>query len=89
MSSIFNFFSKSKKTRKSKKLSKASSKTKKNSKGGKGVKSKTELCSKKYKDKSIRGTPKNWAYNRCVKNSWERCNKLPPAGMGMYRYFCE
>ena len=87
MSSIFNFFSTSKKTRKSKKVSKKVSKTNKNNTTG--GKSKTELCSKKYKDKSIRGTPKNWAYNRCVKNSWERCNKLPPAGMGMYRYFCE
>ena len=48
------------------------------------------LCSKKYKDKAVRGTPKNWAYNRCIKkNSWERCKNLPPQGWGMHRYFCE
>ena len=91
MSSIFNLFSTSKKTRKSKKvsknLSKVSSKTKKNN--STGGKSKTELCSKKYKDKSIRGTPKNWAYNRCLKNDWERCKKLPPSGSNMYREFCD
>lgn len=93
MDIISSLFSKSKKTSKSKKSSKTpskkSSKTKKTSNSNTGGKSKTDLCSKKYKDKSIRGTPKNWAYNRCVKNSWDRCSKLPPAGYGMYRYFCE
>jgi len=87
MFSLSSFFSKSKKSNKSKNTNKKSNKTKKNN--NTGVKSKTELCSKKYKDKSIRGTPKNWAYNRCVKNSWERCKTLPPAGYGMHRYFCE
>lgn len=53
------------------------------------VKKNTELC-KKYKDKAIRNTPKNWAYNKCIKlNNWERCKKLPPTGMNMYRDFCE
>ena len=52
-------------------------------------KSNKELC-KKYLGKSVRGTPKNWAYNKCIKrNKWESCKTLPPAGYGMHRYFCE
>ena len=48
-----------------------------------------ELC-KKYKNKSVRNTPKNWAYNKCIKrHNWEKCKKLPPQGWNMYRYFCE
>ena len=48
-----------------------------------------ELC-KKYKDKSVRDTPKNWAYNKCIKrNNWEVCKKLPPQGWNMYKYFCD
>jgi hypothetical protein len=43
---------------------------------------------KKYFNKTVRGTPKNWAYRKCLKNP-ERCQTLPPAGYGMYRYFCE
>jgi hypothetical protein len=48
-----------------------------------------ELC-KKYKNKSVRTTPKNWAYNKCIKrNNWEMCKKLPPQGWNMYKYFCD
>ena len=93
MFGLTNHSSKSKKTKKSSssksnKSNKSNKKNKKNNKSsGKSVK---ELCSHKYKDKAVRGTPKNWAYNRCVKrNSWERCKNLPPAGWGMPRYFCE
>ncbi len=47
-----------------------------------------ELC-KKYKDRSVRGTPKNWAYNRCIKAvNWTACKKLPPSGYSMGRDFC-
>ena len=53
-------------------------------KGGNTVKT---TCNK-YKDKIVRGTPKNWAYKKCIK-SGGKCNTLPPAGYGMYRYFCE
>ena len=83
---MFSLFFK-KKTIKSKKNNKSTNKTKKNN--SIGGKSKTELCGKKYKDKSVRGTPKNWAYNRCLKNSWDRCKTLPPAGRNMYRDFCD
>jgi len=52
-------------------------------------KTNTELC-KKYKDKSIRNTPKNWAYNKCIKrNNWEACKTLPPQGWNMHKYFCD
>ena len=52
-------------------------------------KTNTELC-KKYKDKAIRNTPKNWAYNKCIKrNNWERCKNLPPTNSNMYRDFCD
>jgi hypothetical protein len=73
---MFNFYFKHKKfsykIKKSKKNSNKTKKsTKKNSKLNSG-KSKKELCAHKYKDKSIRGTPKNWAYNRCMKDGWER-----------------
>ena len=83
MVNLFNFF----KTKKNKQLrSSKSSNTKTKKIFGKTT---TELC-KKYKDKSIRNTPKNWAYNKCVKrNNWESCKKLPPNGWNMYRYFCE
>jgi hypothetical protein len=66
-------------------------KTKKNNKTKKSSNSNSvkELCSKKYKDKSVRGTPVNWAYKRCIKDGWEKCKNLPPAGYGMYRYFSE
>ena len=88
MFSLTNFFStkktKSRKSRRSSKASKNTNKTKKSSSN-----SVKELCSKKYKNKAIRETPKNWAYNRCVKiNSWERCKNLPPQGWGMHHYFC-
>ena len=53
-------------------------------KGGNTVKKK---C-KKFKDKTVRGTPKNWAYKKCIK-SCGNCIKLPPAGYGMYKYFCD
>ena len=69
-----------KKTRKTKGKSKKIEKTKE--------KSKKELCSK-YKDKIVRKTPKNWAYNKCLKSDWEKCKTLPPSGWGMYRYFCD
>lgn len=49
-----------------------------------------ELCKKKYMGKAIRDTPKNWAYNKCIKrNNWERCKKLPPNGWNMYKWFCD
>ena len=52
-------------------------------------KTNAELC-KKYKDKSVRNTAKNWAYNKCIKrNNWEMCKKLPPQGYNMYKYFCD
>jgi hypothetical protein len=94
MFGLNNIFSKSKKTKKSssnKSSSKKSSSNKLNKKNNKSSgKSNKELCSHKYKDKAVRGTPKNWAYNRCVKtNSWERCKNLPPAGWGMHRNFCD
>ena len=83
MFSLTNMFStKKSKSHKSKSRTK-NNKTKKSS--GNSVK---ELCSKKYKDKEVRGTPKNWAYNRCIRNPWERCKDLPPKGLGMYKYFC-
>ena len=96
MFSLSSLFSKSK-TKKSKSPSKSNSnkakdnKTKDNkTKKSSNTNSVKELCSKKYKDKAVRGTPKNWAYNRCIKkNSWERCKNLPPQGWGMHRYFCE
>jgi hypothetical protein len=47
-----------------------------------------KLCGK-YKDKSVRGTPKNWAYNRCKRTKRKTCKTLPPQGWNMYRYFCE
>lgn len=48
-----------------------------------------ELC-KKYFEKVIRNTPKNWAYNKCIKrNNWERCKNLPPTNSNMYRDFCD
>ena len=47
-----------------------------------------KLCGK-YKDKSVRGTPKNWAYNRCRRTRRKTCKTLPPQGWNMYRYFCE
>ena len=47
-----------------------------------------KLCDK-YKDKEVRGTPKNWAYNRCRKKKNKTCETLPPQGWNMYRYFCE
>ena len=51
-------------------------------------KTNTELC-KKYKDRSVRNTPKNWAYNRCIKSvNWSACKKLPPSGYSMGRDFC-
>jgi len=47
-----------------------------------------QLC-KIYKGKSIRDTPKNWAYNKCIKkNTWEKCKSLPPQGWTMWRDFC-
>ena len=52
---------------------------------------KDSICNK-YKDQSIRGTPKNWAYNKCMKQPKSRvnnCKRLPPKGWNMYRYFCE
>ena len=84
--SIFNIF----KTRKNKKVSSSKSKKSSNTltKKSYGMSNK-DLCSKKYKDKSVRGTPKNWAYNRCLKHTFERCKTLPPAGWNMYRSFCE
>jgi len=61
-----------------------------NTKKNEGKNKQKELCKKKYFGKSVRGTPINWAYKRCVKGpSWERCKNLPPAGYGMHRYFCE
>jgi hypothetical protein len=93
MFSLSNLFSKSKtKTKKAKSSSKSNSNKAKDNKTKKSsnTNSVKELCSKKYKDKAVRGTPKNWAYNRCIKkNSWERCKNLPPQGWGMHRYFCE
>ena len=92
MFSLSSLFSNSK-TKKSKSSSKSSksSKTQNNkTKKSSNSNSVKELCSKKYKGKSVRGTPKNWAYNKCIKtNSWERCKNLPPQGWGRYRYFCE
>ena len=90
---MFNFLNifKSKSNKKTKtKVSKKpkqnnKTKTKKNVNG----KSNKELCNK-YKNKSVRGTPKDWAYNKCVKtNNWERCKSLPPKGYNMYKEFCE
>ena len=47
------------------------------------------LCNK-YKNKAVRNTPKNWAYNKCIKrNNWEGCKTLPPQGWNMYKYFCD
>jgi hypothetical protein len=93
MFSLSNLFSKSKtKTKKAKSSSKSNSNKAKDNKTKKSsnTNSVKELCSKKYKDKAVRGTPKNWAYNRCIKkNSWERCKNLPPQGWSMHRYFCE
>ena len=93
MFGLTNLFYKSKKTKKisSSNSSKKNKSNKSNNKSKKSSdKSVKELCSHKYKDKEVRGTPKNWAYNRCIKtNSWERCKNLPPAGWGMPRYFCE
>jgi hypothetical protein len=53
--------------------------------------SKSDICNK-YKDQSIRTTPKNWAYNKCMrqpKSRLESCKRLPPKGWNMYKYFCE
>ena len=82
---MFKSLSKMFKSLSKKNKSKQNNKTKKSSNSN----SVKELCSKKYKDKSVRGTPVNWAYKRCIKNGWEKCKNLPPAGYGMYRYFCE
>ena len=84
---MFNFISKyiSKKS----KTNKNNNKSKKNNNALIGGKTKKELCSHKYKDKAIRGTPKNWAYKRCMKQGWERCKNLPPAGYNMHRDFCD
>lgn len=52
---------------------------------------KASVCNK-YKDQSIRGTPKNWAYDKCMKQPKRRliyCKSLPPKGWNMYRYFCD
>ena len=93
---MFNFITKYiKKTKKNSNKSKKKSNTNKSNKSTKstnasiGGKTKNDLCAHKYKDKAIRGTPKNWAYNRCMKNGWERCKNLPPAGYNMYKEFCE
>ena len=83
LSKMFKSLSKKNKSKQNK--SKKNNKTKKSSNSN----SVKELCSKKYKDKSVRGTPLNWAYKRCIKHGWEKCKNLPPAGYGMYRYFCE
>jgi hypothetical protein len=68
------------------KKSKTNSKTKKNM-----ASSYQELCKKKYENKTVRGTPKNWAYKKCLqRKDWDRCKSLPPSGWNnMYRYFCE
>ena len=88
MFNLLNIF-KTTKSKKSKKTKKSKNTTKKISNIANKVSNK-ELCSKKYLGKSVRGTPKNWAYNRCIKrNKWESCKTLPPAGYGMHRYFCE
>ena len=52
---------------------------------------KDSICGK-YKDKSVRGTKKNWAYKKCMSKSSnivENCKKLPPQGYNMYKYFCD
>ena len=69
-------------------------KTKKNKKNNKNKKknnkTKKQVCAK-YKNKSIRKTPVNWAFNRCMrtKDPAVRCTPLPPTGWNMYRYFCD
>jgi len=83
--SLSKMFKSLSKKNKSKQNKSKQNKTKKSSNSN----SVKELCSKKYKDKSVRGTPVNWAYKRCIKDGWEKCKNLPPAGYGMYRYFCE
>ncbi len=83
MFKLINLF----KTRKNKKIisTKLSNKQSKKMYG----KTNEELCNK-YKNKSVRNTPKNWAYNKCIKhNNWEVCKSLPPQGWNMYRYFCD
>ena len=82
MFNLLNLFKTKKKQFRSNKLSNAQTKK---------IYGKTneELC-KKYKGKSVRKTPKNWAYNTCVKRKyWQNCKKLPPQGWNMHRYFCE
>lgn len=68
---------------------KLSKKKKNNNKNN--VVSRTKICSK-YKNKSVRKTPTNWAYKKCMKQPIENidtCKTLPPSGWNMYRYFCE
>ena len=90
MFSLTNMFSTKKSKSHKSKSHKSKSRTKNNKTKKSSGNSVKELCSKKYKDKEVRGTPKNWAYTKCIKkNSWERCKNLPPQGWGMHRYFCE
>ena len=45
-----------------------------------------QLC-KIYKGKEIKGTPKNWAYDKCIKkNNWKRCKSLNV--YNMWTEFC-
>lgn len=49
---------------------------------------KSKICNK-YKDKSIRGTPKNWAYKRCMKQPSSKvmnCKNLPPPNSLIYKW---
>jgi len=56
----------------------------------KNNKTKKQVCAK-YKNKSIRKTPVNCAFNRCMrsKDPTVKCRTLPPTGWNMYRYFCD
>jgi len=85
MIKFFNFL----KTKKSKKTKNKFIKTKKLSNSEsieKYGKTNKQLC-KIYKGKEIKNTPKNWAYNKCIKtNNWEKCKSLNV--YSMWKEFC-
>ena len=72
------------------KTKKKQEKPRKNNKKKIKTKTKKQVCAK-YKNKSIRKTPVNWAFNRCMrsKDPTVKCRTLPPTGWNMYRYFCD